>query len=154
MLLLLLVLSLLHRFPLRHCHVILPPSHHFPPSLHCFLPSCFSLSSHPSSSSSSRPSSLLFPPSSILLLFLSPPPLHRLSSWVRLATTGHSPLLGSPPHDVLSLSLLLSSLSSLFCCCQVLSCSNFVRWVNGGRMGENGPQQTSWPIFVTHHTGL
>jgi hypothetical protein len=29
-----------------------------------------------------------------------------------------------------------------------------VSWVEGGKMGENGPRQISWPVFVTHYVGL
>jgi len=85
----------------------------------------------PSSSSSSLTLLLIL----LLLLGVDLPPPRRLSCWDRLAATGHSLSLGSPPHDVLSLSfslspsLPLSSSSSLFCRCQVLGCYRF------GQMG-------------------
>jgi hypothetical protein len=30
----------------------------------------------------------------------------------------------------------------------------FVSWVKGGKMGENGPRNLSWPVFVTYFMGL
>jgi len=84
---------------------------------------------------------------STLLLLIDPPaprhcqPSSSLSTLLLgLARAGHSPLLASPPRDVLSLSLspspslsLSSSPSSLFCCFRVLGCSGFIRWVNEGQ---------------------
>ena len=163
LLLLALSLSLSHRFPLHHCCVIPPPSHHFPFSA-LFPPLLLLFIISPL---------LLFIISPLLLFIISPtPPLRHLappphhfppprffSSSLALLLSIDSPPgfdlpLGSPPCDVLSLLLPLSLSSSFFCRCQVLGCSNFVRWVNGGRMGENRPRQTSWPIFAMHHTGL